>query len=54
MFDKPENTQGFGIALKKGVIFEYFDKKAMAWRDIRRAEALRRMEEDRAAGIQIQ
>ena len=47
VFDRPENTQGFGIALKKGVIFAEFDKLAMGWRDIRRAEALRRMEEDR-------
>ena len=47
VFDKHENTQGLGIALKKGVIFAEFDKLAMAWRDVRRAEALRRMEEDR-------
>ena len=47
VFDKIENTQGLGIGLKKGVIFAEFDKLAMAFRDIRRAEALRRMEEDR-------
>jgi len=47
VFDKPENTQELGIALKKGVIFAEFDKLAMAFRDTRRAEALRRMEEDR-------
>jgi len=47
IFDKVENTQGLGIALKKGVIFNEFDKLAMAYRDRRRAEALRRMEEDR-------
>lgn len=47
VFDKPENTQGLGIGLKKGVIFAEFDKLAMAFRDTRRAEALRRMEEDR-------
>ena len=47
VFDKNENTQGLGIGLKKGVIFAEFDKLAMAFRDTRRAEALRRMEEDR-------
>lgn len=47
VFDKEENTQKFGIGLKKGVIFSEFDKLAMTYRDNRRAEALRRMEEDR-------
>lgn len=47
VFDKHVNTQGLGIALKKGVIFAEFDKLAMKYRDTRRAEALRRMEEDR-------
>ena len=47
LFDNVENTAGFGIALKKGVIFAEFDKHAMHYRDTRRAEALKRMREER-------
>ena len=49
LFTNEENTQLFGIALKKGVIFNEFDKITTEIRDSRRAEAVRRLEADKAA-----
>ena len=49
IFSDASNTQGFGIDLKKGVIYAEFDKETSAIRDSRRKEALRRLEESKSA-----
>ena len=47
LFSSEKNTQLYGIALKKGVIFKEFDKLTTEIRRSRNAEALRKLEADK-------